>query len=93
MSDTPRMDHAANESISAVYELGRQLERELVEVTKQRDELADALQRFVNRLQYNSIYMDGKPRCASVNRNPVKEWDEDCIFAFEILERLKGGAQ
>lgn len=65
--------------------------RELAEVTKQRDELADALQRFVKRLQYNSIYMDGKPRCASVNRNPVKEWDKDCIFAFEILEKLKGG--
>ena len=66
---------------------------ELAEVTKQRDELADALQRFVNRLQYNSIYMNNKPTCARVNRNPIKEWDEDCIFAFEILERLKGGAQ
>ena len=68
------------------------LRRELAEVTKQRDELADALQRFVNRLQYNSIYMNNKPTCARVNRNPIKEWDEDCIFAFEILERLKGGA-
>lgn len=69
------------------------LRRELAEVTKQRDELADALQRFVNRLQYNSIYMNNKPTCARVNRNPIKEWDQDCIFAFEVLEKLKGGAQ
>lgn len=80
-----------SEAAPWVCEEVKKIERELAEVTKQRDELADALQRFTNRLQYNSIYMDGKPRCASVNRNPVKEWDEDCIFAFEILERLKGG--
>jgi hypothetical protein len=69
----------------------KRIKTELAEVTKQRDDLADALQRFVNRLQYNSIYMNNKPTCASVNRNPIKEWDEDCIFAFEVLEKLKGG--
>lgn len=91
MSDTPRTDTCWDDESCNILMHARQLERELADVTKQRDELADALQRFVNRLQYNSIYMDGKPRCASVNRNPVKEWDKDCIFAFEILERLKGG--
>lgn len=35
MSDTPRMERAANESIAAVYEQGCQLERELAEVTEQ----------------------------------------------------------
>lgn len=102
MSDTPRTDAAAmpidridttaSRPCNVVHEdVCRQLERELAEVANQRDELADALQRFVNRLQYNSIYMNNKPTCARVNRNPIKEWDEDCILAFEILERMKGG--
>ncbi len=98
MSDTPRTDQYVTMRASLAYcverdtaDFSRQLERELAEVKKQRDELADALQRFVNRLQYNSIYMNNKPTCARVNRHPIKEWDQDCIFAFEVLERLKGG--
>ena len=98
MSDTPRTDTAIVDwintgEITELRDTSEQLELELAEVTKQRDELADALQRFVNRLQYNSIYMNNKPTCARVNRYPIKEWDEDCIFAFVVLERLKGGAQ
>lgn len=48
MSDTPRMERASNESLVAVYEQGCQLERELAEVTKQRDELADALNQLMD---------------------------------------------
>jgi hypothetical protein len=39
MSDTPRTDGAANESIVCVYETSKQLERELAEAIAQRDEL------------------------------------------------------
>jgi len=37
------MNKAANESISAVYKTGCEIELELAEVTKQRDELAKTL--------------------------------------------------
>lgn len=48
MSDTPRMQKASNESIAAVYEQGCQLERELAEVTKQRDKLVEALEKIAS---------------------------------------------
>ena len=53
MSDTPRTDRAAYESIVSVYETSKQLERELAETIAQRDELLEALQScfevFVNQ--------------------------------------------
>jgi seryl-tRNA synthetase len=47
MSDTPRTDNAANESILAVYEESKQLERELAYARKQRDALAKAFEKIV----------------------------------------------
>jgi len=84
MSDTPEI-----KSYWVPIAEMQNLERERNQARQERDELREALQRFVNRLQYNSVFMDGIPRCASVNRSPMKEWDADCIFAFEILEKLK----
>ncbi len=91
MSDTPETDKMASSECSTLQWLRftGNLERERNQARQERDELREALQRFVNRLQYNSVFMDGIPRCASVNRSPMKEWDADCIFAFEILEKLK----
>lgn len=48
MSDTPRMERASNESIAAVYEQGCQLERELAEVTKQRDAAIASLEKIAS---------------------------------------------
>lgn len=50
MSDTTRIDKVANESISAVCETGCQLERELSEVTKQRDEWFEVYTRTLKKL-------------------------------------------
>jgi hypothetical protein len=47
MSDTPRTDRAANESIVRVYETSMQLERELAETIAQRDELLEAIERYL----------------------------------------------
>ena len=44
MSDTPRTDSAANESIVRVYETSKQLERELAEAIAQRHEALEALE-------------------------------------------------
>lgn len=49
------MNKAANESISAVYKTGCEIERELVEVTKQRDALVEALRTARDRLDYNFL--------------------------------------
>jgi hypothetical protein len=46
MTQTPRTDAAANDSIVKVYETSKQLERELAEARVQRDTLAEALEKF-----------------------------------------------
>ena len=76
MSDTPRMERAANESLVAVYEQGRQLERELAEVTKQRDAFRDELSKVM------------PPDFKDWWENDKKEWPLIARLTIEGKQRL-----
>ena len=58
MSDTPRTDRAANESIVAVYEESKRLERELAEAREQRDRLTKAIIKHKDTLPIKPDYCD-----------------------------------
>lgn len=49
---TPRTDAAANDSIVKVYETSKQLERELAEMTEQRDALLAQVRKTRERVKY-----------------------------------------
>jgi mRNA-degrading endonuclease YafQ of YafQ-DinJ toxin-antitoxin module len=90
-TDTPRTDEAwaawpyAGPGISVHF--GRELERELKAVTEQRDRLAEALQLFLNRVQYNSVFMDGKLRGGTFDYRS-SGFDDEVTQAYEALQSL-----
>jgi hypothetical protein len=56
-------------------------------VTEQRDRLAVALQLFLNRVQYNSVYMDGKLRGGTFDYRS-SGFDDEVTQAYEALQSL-----
>ena len=54
MSNTPRTDRAANESIVSVHQTSMQLERELAETIAQRDQLLTAAEKWFDA--WNTAY-------------------------------------
>jgi hypothetical protein len=94
---TPRTDEVENKivdlspSSEGNYFLmkahARKLERELTAVTEQRDRLAEALQLFLNRVQYNSVFMDGKLRGGTFDYRS-SGFDDEVTQAYEALQSL-----
>jgi hypothetical protein len=88
MSDTPRTDLAIRNSGGqwsyVLKDRCEQLERELVDMTKQRDALADALEHTVNRIQ------DFEKCIAGRRRNPPSV-SGALEFAAHALAAVKGG--
>lgn len=62
---------------------------QLHKVTEQRDRLAEALQLFLNRVQYNSVFMDGKLRGGTFNYRS-SGFDDEVTQAYEALAAVKG---
>jgi hypothetical protein len=58
---------------------------------EQRDRLAEALQLFLNRVQYNSVFMDGKLRGGTFDYRS-SGFDDEVTQAYEALAAVKGGA-
>jgi len=87
-TDTPRTDEVAWPETGLVEgDFARQLERELNAVKEQRDRLAKALRLFLNRVQYNSIFMDGKLRGGTFDYRS-SGFDDEVTQAYEALKSL-----
>jgi len=65
------------------------LERELNTATEQRDRLAEALQLFLNRVQYTSVFMDGKLRGGTFDYRS-SGFDGEVEHAYKVLAAVKG---
>jgi hypothetical protein len=83
MSDTPRTDGAANESIVRVYETSKQLERELADAIAQRDELLEALESIINADDEAEAMM----RKMGI---PAEEPMEIFVAARAVIAKVKG---
>jgi len=73
-------------------DFARRLERERDEAREQRDRLAEALELFLNRVQYVSIFMDGKRRGGRFDYRS-SGFDDEVEQAYEALEAVKGADQ
>ena len=95
MSDTPRTDAASRMAFSGEYmvpiEEAQKLERELAEVTKQRDALAEALELFLSRVRYTSIFMNGNPTGGTFDYRS-HGFDAEVELAHKALAATKGGS-
>ena len=56
---------------------------------EQRDTLAEALELFLARVRYCSVYMDGIPKGASFNTSPRSEFDREIASARKALAAVK----
>lgn len=98
MSDTPRtdaVDMQGKEVHAAFFEmrsLAWQLECELASMRKQRDRLAEALELFLSRVQYASIFMDGKLRGGRFDYRS-SGFDDEVEKAYKALKAMKGANQ
>ena len=70
----------------------RGLEREIAAMREQRDRLAEALELFLNRVQYASIFMDGKLRGGRFDYRS-SGFDDEVELAYEALKAVKGADQ
>jgi len=104
MSDTPRTDKAANESISAVYEESKQLERELAEARKQRDAYMQAADKSLiethDLIESLSECVRQRDTLAEALKGMLNVTDGQAIYYFmepqrsaarEALAAVKGG--
>jgi hypothetical protein len=71
----------------AAWELLREARLELAAVTEQRDRLVEALQLFLNRVQYTSAFMDGKLRGGTFDYRS-SGFDGEVTQAYEALQSL-----
>lgn len=93
MSDTPRTDAALESTWGSINvptnpipaDFARQLERELAEVTKQRDRLAEAITHCVLRIKDYEKYLAG------TRSNPPSS-SAALEFAEKAIAATKGGA-
>jgi hypothetical protein len=94
MSDTPRTDaeEARYYGKWAKSDFARELEREIAAMREQRDRLAEALELFLNRVQYVSIFMDGKRRGGRFDYRS-SGFDDEVELAYEALKAMKGANQ
>jgi hypothetical protein len=95
MSDTPRTDAASRMAFSGEYmvpiEEAQKLERELAEVTKHRDALAEALELFLSRVRYTSVFMNGNPTGGTFDYRS-HGFDAEVELAHKALAATKGGS-
>jgi hypothetical protein len=61
------------------------------EYREQRDRLAEVLQLFLNRVQYNSVFMDGKLRGGTFDYRS-SGFDSEVEQAYKALAAVKGGS-
>jgi hypothetical protein len=91
-TDTTEIDAATLRAIiSDSNKLIKRLQRKITAVTEQRDRLAEALQLFLNRVQYNSVFMDGKLRGGTFNYRS-SGFDDEVTQAYEALQSLTTNA-
>jgi len=62
---------------------------EIFIVRHQRDRLAEALELFLSRVQYNSVFMDGKPRGGTFDYRS-SGFDGEVEHAYKALAAVKG---
>ena len=95
MSDTPRTKAATRMAFTSEYmveiEEAQKLERELAEVTKQRDALAEALELFLSRVRYTSVFMNGNPTGGTFDYRS-HGFDAEVELAHKALAATKGGS-
>jgi hypothetical protein len=91
-SDTPRTDDFEDGCINPIAwaDFARQLERELADVTKQRDALADALELFLSRVRYTSVFMNGNPTGGTFDYRS-HGFDAEVELAHKTLAATKEG--
>jgi len=87
-----RMSRDVMSQYFEMLNLSRRLERERDEAREQRDRLAEALELFLNRVQYVSIFMDGKRRGGRFDYRS-SGFDDEVEQAYEALEAVKGADQ
>jgi hypothetical protein len=68
-----------------------QLEHELAEVRKQRDTLAEAMELFLSRVRYTSIFMNGNPKGGTFDYHS-HGFDAEVELAHKALATVKGGS-
>jgi hypothetical protein len=100
MRNTPITDELARQfagkrlssrEAGAVWSLCRDLERELVEAKKQRDALAEALELFLSRVRYTSVFMNGNPTGGTFDYRS-HGFDAEVELAHNALAATKGGS-
>jgi hypothetical protein len=93
MSDTPRTDAAKRMAFSGECMVpiqdAQKLERELADMTKQRDSLAEALELFLSRVRYTSVFMNGNPTGGTFDYRS-HGFDAEVELAHKALEATKG---
>jgi hypothetical protein len=72
-------------------EEAQKLERELAEVTKHRDALAEALELFLSRVRYTSVFMNGNPTGGTFDYRS-HGFDAEVELAHKALAATKGGS-
>lgn len=85
-------DFAPIACYNRMVEHAKELEREIAAMREQRDRLAEALELFLNRVQYVSIFMDGKRRGGRFDYRS-SGFDDEVELAYEALKAVKGADQ
>jgi len=67
----------------------RRLRKELTDITKQRDSLAEALELFLSRVRYTSVFMNGNPTGGTFDYRS-HGFDAEVELAHKALEATKG---
>ena len=74
----------------SAFDLDR-LESELTAVTEQRDRLAEALELFLSRVRYTSVFMNGNPTGGTFDWRS-HGFDDEVELAHKALAATKGGS-